>query len=94
MTPPFRKHSTIGTRVRGPLETQAEKILKAVDAELRKRGVSRIRWALAAGMDRSSIWRILRRRRPMRIETLDRLLVAAMVLSDGAIQFKMRLDVQ
>lgn len=77
------------SRVRGPLETQAVKILQATATELRKRGITRTRWAMAAGMDRGSIWKILRRRRPMRIETLDRLLEAAAVLTDYSLSYRM-----
>ena len=81
-----------GTRIRGPLEAQAIKILQATAVELDKRGVTRARWAIAAGMDRGTIWKILRRRRPMMIQTLDKLMDAAAVLSDYSVRVNLVME--
>jgi len=68
-------------RIKGPLENQIYQMLERVRRELDKRGITMNRWSVAAGMDRNYVRKILKHRRPILIDTVDRLIDAAWMIS-------------
>jgi hypothetical protein len=81
-------------RIRGPLETQVHIMLKRIRKELEARRISMNRWSIAAGMDRNYVRRIFAEKRPMLIDTVDRLLDAAWMITGHDVGARIVLNIR
>lgn len=81
-------------RIKGPLETQVFQMLARIKTELDKRGITMNRWSVAAGMDRNYVRKILTRKRPILIDTVDRLIDAAWMISGYDVKARILLTIK
>lgn len=81
-------------RIRGPLENQVYQTLFRIKRELERRGVTMNRWSVAAGMDRNYVRKILKNKRPILIDTVDRLIDAAWMISGYDVKARILLTIQ
>lgn len=79
--------------IRGDLEVQALRLLRALAERARAEGVSVARWAMASCLDRSYLYRILAGRQTPTLQALDALVDGAHIVLRDPVVVELRLRV-